>query len=42
MDIASTIGDDDQPKGSLIYDGAKWVPPTSSETNTGTQEFSVR
>ena len=34
MDQPSTTGDDDQPKPSLIYDGANWVPPPSSETDS--------
>ena len=43
MDQSSTTDDDDQPNPSLIYDGANWVPPpTSSETDSGTQGFSVR
>ena len=44
MDQPSTSSDEDQPKPSLIYDGAKWVasPPTSGETDSGTQGFSVR
>ena len=34
MDKPSTSSDEDQPKLSLMYDGAKWVappPPTSGE-----------
>ena len=27
MDEPSTSSDEDQPKPSLIYDGAKWVAP---------------
>ena len=43
MDQPSTSSDEDQPKPSLIYDEAKWVaPPTSGETDSGTQGFSVR
>ena len=43
MDQPSTSSDDDQPKPSLIYNGANWVPPpTSTETESGTQGFTVR
>ena len=44
MDEPSTSSDEDQPKPSLIYDGTKWFapPPTSGETDSGTQGFSVR
>ena len=42
MDQPSISSDDDQPKPSLIYNGANWVPPTSTETDSGTQGFTVR
>ena len=44
MDQASTSSDDDQPKPSLIYNEANWVLPlpTSTETDSGTQGFTVR
>ena len=45
MAESSTSSDEDQPKPSLIYNGTKWIappPPTSGETDSGTQGFSVR
>ena len=41
MDEPSTSSDDDQPKPSLIYDGANWVPPPHQLKQTQAHSGSV-